>query len=201
MTTRVERVTEWCDFATNGDVGRKVDDPVYQWIVEGRDPGPVFSSCGSLGHWLLGVEGCRESWINRDDFGGGYRIGQNVSLLFARAEPIATTFDALSTLTVGDILITWRRPDTTDAHVSVFRGTSGTKPTDSRLLTWDAGQGPTSRDAWRARRDYAETMRKSRPIASLGKARVLRLDTVTFAEPPLLPSGEAFDAAENWTKP
>lgn len=60
---------EWCDFA----IGRTPSDPVYRWVTEGRDPGPIYSSCGDLAH----VEGFYrrrplsmvpvQSWLNLDD--------------------------------------------------------------------------------------------------------------------------------------
>lgn len=76
-------------FGVNGDRGRKVGDPVHEWITEGRrkqfelaltrgDAWAIelnrhggFSTCGEFGHWLLFCLGYRdERTLNRDGDGG-----------------------------------------------------------------------------------------------------------------------------------
>jgi hypothetical protein len=85
--------------AVDGENGRRVGDPIHEWVTEGRrqeyewavrngskwalnmEP---YSSCGDLAHWLLTMLGCRdESVVNRTDDGGvmDWMPGPNISRL------------------------------------------------------------------------------------------------------------------------
>lgn len=158
---------------------RKVNDPVYRMVTEGRDPGPVYSSCGDLAHWLLYTLGCRHQCINRKEH-LGYMIGRNVSRLANVAEAVKpTTAEEYAALDLqpGDILIKWTRPDTRDAHVFVFDRLDGDK-----LHSWDYGQATTNRATWH--KSMLEARPKVRSVYGLGLRRVIRLDRMQFAEQP-----------------
>lgn len=105
--------------ACNGEAGRDEDDPVYQFVTEGRDVGAMqkkYSSCGDLAHWLYWTMGVRLPWVNREP-NGGWRVGQNVSLLAWC--PQAQSCDNVLRFEPGDVVIIWGREDTSDAHVMV----------------------------------------------------------------------------------
>lgn len=86
-------------FCVNGEVGRKVGDPVHEWVTEGRrkqyedalrrgeawaQKMTPYSSCGDLGHTLIFCLGCRdEKYVNRDSDGGRtpWKVGVNISRL------------------------------------------------------------------------------------------------------------------------
>lgn len=73
------RALEFCDFIVDGTDGRLREDPVIQAVTEGHGG----SSCGFLPHFLAYALGVRERWVNRAAPGaGGYRDGENLSLLF-----------------------------------------------------------------------------------------------------------------------
>jgi hypothetical protein len=201
-------VRAWCEYACDGDRGRGVDDPVYRWIVEGRDPGPGYSSCADLAHWWLTRIGVRESWINRDECGRGkWKMGANVSLLAPMpifGNPLATAPRPGEVFSTGDVLICWSKPNTTDAHVF----TCATHDAERGILrSWDAGQGPMSARAWSTRRDHVEVRRVEREVferagrwtfaAGRSIRSVLRLSDV-LALPGLVdperPTGEALEA-------
>jgi hypothetical protein len=212
MTTIAERraaAAAFCEYATNGETGRKCSDPVYQAIVEKRDKGPGYSSCGDLAHWLLTRLGCRDTRLNRKEL-YGFVYGVNVSRLsgWLGADPrnpviqawpksgltqedneSATKFRArvdadhyarcLRTLQRGDICITWTKPDTADAHVCVF------DRCESGLIhTWDLGQGPMSKAAWSGGKDLIEADRRHRTPAQFAIKRFIPLDRVPFAANP-----------------
>ncbi len=105
-------------FYACGINGRGEKDPVYVSVTEGRDTTPGYSSCADLGHWLHYRLGLRGSWINRKEH-KGWKVGMNVSRL--AYSPIADSFPQ-EPYECGDIGIIWSLPDTTDAHVLVFRG-------------------------------------------------------------------------------
>lgn len=190
MTTSLEArrrmAREWCEFAVNGHQGRLLSDPVYQRIVEKRDRGPQYSSCGDLGHWLLWTLGCRESWVNREENEGGWKSGKNVSrLAFSK---IAKSNVDPSELETGDVCVIWKRKDTTDAHVFVFD-----QIIDGEVHSWDFGQGPMSKERWK-NREHIEAKRRVRKLSKIQK--VVSLEDVPWEVDPYLPSGEAFDAME-----
>ena len=68
---------QFCDEVVNLNAGRRRDDPVIEAVTEGHSG----SSCGFLLHFVAEMLGIREKWVNRKA-GGGYRVGQNISLLF-----------------------------------------------------------------------------------------------------------------------
>src|SRR5437764_45978 len=56
------------EHAGAGPVGRKLLDPVYQGVVEGRDPKiHGYSGCADLAHWDLFRLGVRSPHVNRDE--------------------------------------------------------------------------------------------------------------------------------------
>ena len=158
-----ELAREWCEYAVNGDVGRRVDAPVYRWVTEKRDNGPGYSSCADLGHWLLYRLGIRADYLNRIEH-IGWRPVVNVGRLCCRpvgggADGAAREPEPDEVFRTGDILICWSRPDTRDAHVMVCAEHLG-----NTLLTWDYGQGPMSAAAWAGNRSHVETKRKLRTV-------------------------------------
>lgn len=161
---------EWLDRAVNGNDGVKIDSPIYRWVTEGRDPGPMYSSCADLAHWLLMRLGVRLPWINRDEH-HGWKHQVNVGRLCAkpvgngasgcaRAPMIGELFQPL------DILICWKRPDTTDAHVFVCAEHRETEQ-GYELVSWDYGQGPMSKKAWTGNREHVEGCRRERDVREI----------------------------------
>lgn len=197
---------------------RRVNDPVYRMVTENRDPGPVYSSCGDLAHWLLFTLGCRAAFINRQEH-QGYVMGRNVSRLSNAAEAVdpdkavreavakasreapltkATRRSLTATLTreqyaaldlqPGDILIKWQTGP--DAHVMVFDRIEG-----DTIHTYDYGKGALSREAWRKAPNQIEGARRQRSLVGFGLKRVLRLDAVEFTAEP---NTELIAAAFEW---
>lgn len=154
---------EWCEYATNGADGRRVDDPVYRWVTEGRDPGPGYSSCADLAHWLLTRLGVQAAWLNRDEGDDAkWRSVVNVGRLCASpvgGNPVARKPEPGELFRTGDVLICWKRPDTRDAHVMVCARHEG-----GRLVTWDYGQGPMGVEPWRASRAHVEAAKRTREV-------------------------------------
>lgn len=91
-------------FAVDAPRGRRVGDPVHEWVTEGRrkqyeialvagaewaiklSKTGGYSSCGDLAHWLLMCLGVRdERYVNRSDDGGQHPwiAGVNISRLVA----------------------------------------------------------------------------------------------------------------------
>lgn len=57
-------------------------NPIYDFVTEGRQVWPKYSSCGDLPQFILWALGCRDEHIvNRDAVGSGWEIGQNLSKL------------------------------------------------------------------------------------------------------------------------
>mgnify|MGYP001259390655 CR=1 FL=1 len=177
----------WCEYATDGDRGRRLKDPIYQQISEFRDHGRDYSSCGDLAHWLLYRLGCREGYVNRVE-SGHYKSGYNVNLL--HAPPVGSNGSAevwngdFESLETGDILVYWSNATATNTHVDVFDSYS-----DGALSTWDYGQGA-----------FGGTGGDPNPVEALKKTRltgdmvrpiksVLRLKNVKFSVEPELPLG------------
>jgi hypothetical protein len=111
----------WLRWACGGAGGVSEVDDVYRLVTENRDtpgarPGERgwYSSCADLAHNELEVCGVRFPWINRKSL-GQYRIGLNVSRL--AYAPMARDPRPTDRFHAGDVLITWEREDTTDAHV------------------------------------------------------------------------------------
>lgn len=200
-----ELAAAWCDYATNGAHGRTVDDPVYRWVTEGRDPGPKYSSCGDLAHWLLARLGCRAPWLNRAELPGGWTVGLNVSRLVYSARPVSKIPEADTVLCLGDIVVAWSKPKGTDAHVSVV---CDHDPVAGVLETWDYGQGPMGAAAWSTSRKHVEAAQRTRHVRYTASGRiayeggktiqcVLRLPDVLEGCPmvaPDRPVGEFLDA-------
>lgn len=75
-------------FAVDGSKGRRVGDPIHEWITEGRRKQyevalaagaswaknmVPYQSCGDHAHWLLFCLGCRnERYVNRSTDGGDH---------------------------------------------------------------------------------------------------------------------------------
>lgn len=125
------------EFAGAGPVGRKVDDPVYQAIVEGRDPRiKGYSGCADAAHWLLFRMGVRSPHVNRDE-NQGWRPVVNVSDL-AYWTGITRDCAPHDRYLPGDAVIIWSKPDTSDSHVmTVIEHDLGSQV----LLVCEAGQG------------------------------------------------------------
>jgi hypothetical protein len=125
----------WCEYACNGSKGRpEHGDPVYDWVTEWRDGGDWYSSCADLAHWVLYRIGVRSSWINRQEH-NGFVVGAGVSRLCWKAPAFSPS--GSESLLAGDIVVTWAKPDTSDAHVSVV---IEHEREAGRLLSADYGQ-------------------------------------------------------------
>ena len=101
----------WLEWSCADDA---VDEqhPRYVRVTEGRDPGPGYSSCADLAHWLYFRLGCRERWVNRAEH-RGWKMEVNVSRIVAVSEPWRPR-----QLYAGDVLcIANRWPSGTDAHI------------------------------------------------------------------------------------
>lgn len=155
---------EWCDIATGYPFdGVTADDAIYREVTEWRDPGPGYSSCADLAHWLLYRLGVRADWINRDEH-QGYRSIVNVARLVPRpvgSNPVARAPIPGERFACGDVIVAWARKDTRDAHVMIVEEHSEVAGV---LCTWDYGQGPMAPEAWRAHRDHLEGRRVTRAI-------------------------------------
>lgn len=163
----------WCEYACNGAKGRRLRDPVYQRITEGRDiPGTArdgYSSCGDLAHWLLYKLGVRSAWLNRAEH-LGFRSGMNLARLCPRPQftnPWARKARGEEVFHTGDILIIWderRRGQpnyTLDGHALVVDRHEG-----RTLHSWDFGQGPMGPRSPQA--NYIEGQRRTRPLTFSG---------------------------------
>jgi len=172
MTTFADfraRAFAFCERACGYSMGRKRSDSVYLEVVEKRDPGPGYSSCGDLAHAMLYALGVREDWVNRAEH-RGFRWGMNVNLLTAR--PVGggaggLARDAAGTeLSTGDVIVMWAKPDAADAHVCIVDSFDGLT-----LKSWDYGQGPMARDKWQGIDHVEGRRRERRAVAFDAKGR------------------------------
>jgi hypothetical protein len=75
------------EYFCNFDKGRDKKDPVYQYVVEGRDVPATYtsySSCADRAHAKLWRLGCRRKFVNREErspLPHDWHIGQNISQL------------------------------------------------------------------------------------------------------------------------
>jgi hypothetical protein len=125
------------EHAGAGPVGRKLQDPVYQSVVEGRDPKiHGYSGCADAAHWLLYRLGVRSTHVNRDE-NHGWKPVVNVSeLAYWQGVVRDAALDCLPKC--GDIVIIWESKTTSDSHVMpVIEYDPATKV----LLVCEAGQG------------------------------------------------------------
>lgn len=140
ITVYREYARRYLDLAVNGDLCVTETSPIYQAVVERRDPGPVYSSCGDLAHWLWYRLGIRAPWVNRQEH-RGFRYGVNISILWKSPwrDPIENELPAM-----GDMWLVWDKPDTTDAHVILCGCVA-----DDILHSYEYGQAAISRERWR----------------------------------------------------
>lgn len=185
-----QHAADLCEYAVNGAIGRVYDDPVYVSITGGRDPGPKYSSCGDLAHWMLYRLGCRESWVNVTDKTGdaprAFRYGKNVSLLTYTAKGILAKpvpAHAKADLRRGDVCVTWPPGQSHKAHVFVFDRLEGTGA-KALLHTWDLGQDVTDPVAWAKEKVHVEARRRVRS-ATLPICAHLSLERLPFTADPL----------------
>lgn len=120
-------------YACGGRAGRRIDDPVYQLVVEGRHKPMqswLHSSCSELPSWLLRALGCTEP-LNRSADPGGWRVGGTFPALLRLCKPVPmrSTWSPLP----GDVVFfDVRQPN---AHVAVVV---------ERGVTADYGQAPAA---------------------------------------------------------
>lgn len=75
------------EYFCNLDKGRDKKDPVYQYVVEGRDVPATYtsySSCADRAHAKLWRLGCRRKFVNREErspLPHDWHVGQNISSL------------------------------------------------------------------------------------------------------------------------
>lgn len=131
----------WCEIAVDSHAGVTVSHPVYRAVTEGRDPGPVYSSCADLAHWFLFRMGVRSKWINRQEH-RGWKTGINVSAL-AFSCPVARPPKKGELLKRGDVAIIWNQPQGHDAHVFVVDDFDG-----DVCRAWDYGQAAVNPERW-----------------------------------------------------
>lgn len=148
----------WCETAVDEEQGVKVYHPVYKAVTENRDPGPQYSSCGDLAHWLLFRMGVRSTWVNRKEH-KGWRSGLNVSLL-AYTCPVARAPKKGELLSRGDIMIVWNSPQGFDAHVNVVDNFDG-----QFVWSWDYGQAALNPATWN--KEMVEGCRRRNPLKDL----------------------------------
>ncbi len=166
------RARELCEWAVGGEGGVVVDDPRYREVTEGRDPGPRYSSCADLAHWMFAELGVRSPFVNRVSLGRKYRSAATVNLLLARpvgsgaggAARAPTPGEPFET---GDVLVVWARKDATDAHVLVVDAFDG-----ATLRSWDYGQAPLGAAAWAKNRTHLEGRRRERRVLADAAGRL-----------------------------
>lgn len=155
----------YLQMACGGVSGVTERDPVYRAVTEGRDPGPVYSSCGDLAHWLLYRLGVRLPWVNRAEH-QGWRSGRNITDLWKGPWRKPTPEEEPRP---GDIWVVWAKQDGTDAHVlcptRIFEGQNG-----PALVSYEYGQAAIARDRWRP--GSIEGVMKHTPLR-LDGARIL----------------------------
>jgi hypothetical protein len=156
--------------------GRGKKDPVYVEVTEnehGCRP-EKYSSCADLVHWLAKRVGVRLAWVNRtdDDFGENWKFAVNVSRIASQCRVVTGSF--LPEL--GDMLISWNRPDTGDAHVWVYLGHNPAKPGEHFSANY--GAGGMSPSEWPGARIASKPMRVEGSALMYGSRRVQRVLTV-----------------------
>lgn len=144
INKRVEAM-RWCEIAVDSNSGVTVSSPIYKAVTENRDPGPDYSSCADLAHWMLFRMGVRSKWINRKEH-LGWKSGMNVSLL-AYTCPASRPPRQGEILHRGDIMIVWTKPKGQDAHVDVVEAFD---PDTKHVQSWDYGQAALNPDTWNA---------------------------------------------------
>ena len=173
------------DFAGAGPSGRNIKDPVYQSIVEGRDPKiHGYSGCADAAHWLLFRLGIRSDNVNRDE-NRGWKPVVNVGELafWAGVSRDATMVDQPK---CGDIVIIWESKTTSDSHVMcVIEYDPDTKV----MLVCEAGQGaptPIALHTHQLRQgtDFARGV--ARPALFCGQRAIQKwiplMDAIKFAD-------------------
>jgi hypothetical protein len=128
-----------CEAACGGRHGMPVGAPIYRDVVEWsrKYPGPKYSSCGDLPHWMLYRLGVRLPWINRYEH-TGFRVGWNITYLAdTRANPRVRPVRPGEKFESGDTIVVWSRVDTKDAHAIVV---VDHLPAEGILLTAEYGQ-------------------------------------------------------------
>lgn len=123
------------EYFCNYDAGRNKRDPVYQYVVEGRDVPATYktySSCADRAHARLWRLGCRLPFVNREErspLPHDWHTGQNISSLHdvARGSPCLHRVNANGTKyacppgkdwipSAGAEMLIWNSPTGGDAH-------------------------------------------------------------------------------------
>jgi len=136
-------------YAVDDAEGRKLGDPIHEWITEGRrgrnesrmkklGKPPSYSSCGDLAHWMLMCLGCRdERVVNRGDDGGTITWRSTVNISRLRYSPwFVPAGSPLAGPDVGDIILVANQDDGYDSHVAVLLSIEDTR----QWVTADYGQ-------------------------------------------------------------
>lgn len=195
LSKQRQDVLTWADYFTGGLRGRKCSHPAYRWATGKRDPGPGYSSCADLGHLSAMLAGCRAPWVNHAEQPGGFVYGVNVNRLCPKSlfgkNPIARTEGVPQQ---GDICVWWPEGKPNRAHVNIM---AGTHPEDGRVATYDFGQGPMAKDAWRAGADYIEAKAVEHAPAFMRNLRCfISIDDLPITAKPVPFVGEVLDAIE-----
>jgi hypothetical protein len=189
----VAALAQW---ACGYSAGRSKTDPVYVEVTENEHgcKREQYSSCADLAHWIAKRCGVREGWVNRtdDDWGERWQFAVNVSKLNGVCKSVSGTF--LPEL--GDICISWNKPDTSDAHVWVYLGPNPARPGEHFSANY--GAAGMSAATFPGARIASKPMRVEGSALVYGTRRVQRVLTVPAliarinAKPDL--SGPTFDS-------
>jgi hypothetical protein len=130
------------EYFCNADKGRDKKDPVYQYVVEGRDIPATYtsySSCADRAHAKLWRLGCRRKFVNREErtpLPHDWHTGQNISSLHdvAAGSPCMVNKSGFAcppgaswVPAPGDEMLIWNKDNGSDAHslsILAFDGTS-----------------------------------------------------------------------------
>lgn len=123
------------EYACNSTHGRPEGDPVYDAVTEGRDPGPGYSSCADLAHWLLYRLGVRCWWVNRSEH-KGFAWGMGPSRLAGNCPTRIVPPGLRAKFEPGDILLVW----------NIERGEKATQDLHVACMVEDRGDSVTTID-------------------------------------------------------
>jgi hypothetical protein len=130
----------YLQLATGESKGVTELSAVYKAVTERRDPGPVYSSCGDLAHWLWYRLGVRLPWVNRQEH-RGFKYGRNIADIWKGPDDSQENGEKPC---AGDVWVIWQKADGADAHVIVCDSMVG-----NVLHSYEYGQAAVSKERWR----------------------------------------------------
>lgn len=138
------RALDLCEWACYGDAGVTEKSDRYKLVTEGRDPGPNYSSCADLAHWLLWRLGSRSPYLNREErteAPGDWKQQVNIWRLYS--SPDTRTKPLAPLPKTGDVWLIGSPP--TNWHALVC---SKLELDTHTLHSWDYGQAALREPAW-----------------------------------------------------